>query len=104
MSQALLAIHNILQNSNIFDRSRETLLFKPFGDRKLTQFSGFRPTSVSHLKVADGPKRSTNRNLKKIITIEYTKTVIFQLLWPLDISILAKRELIQCSIIKWIYF
>ena len=56
------------------------------------------------VKVAVGPKRSTNRNLKEIITIECTKTVIFQLLRPLDISKLAKRELIQWSIIKWIYF
>ena len=49
-------------------------------------------------------KRSTNRNLKQIITIECTKSVIFQLLRPLGISKLAKRELIQWSIIKWIYF
>ena len=34
------------------------------------------------LKVAVGPKRSTNRNLKEIITIKCTKTVIFQLLRP----------------------
>ena len=34
------------------------------------------------LKVMVGPKRSTNRNLKEIITIERTKTVIFQLPWP----------------------
>ena len=47
------------------------------------------------IKVAIGPKRSTNRNLKQIITIECTKTVIFQLLRPLDISKLVKRELIQ---------
>ena len=52
MSQALLAIQNILQNSNIFNRSRETILFMPFGDEKVTQFSGFLPTSVSHLKDA----------------------------------------------------
>ena len=36
-----------------------------------------------------------NRNLKQIIAIECTKTVIFQLLRPLDISKLEKRELIQ---------
>ena len=47
------------------------------------------------LKVAVGPKPSTNRNLKEIITIECTKIVIFQLLRPLGISKLAKRELIQ---------
>ena len=52
------------------------------------------------LKVAVGPKRSTNRNLKEIIAIECTKTVIFQVLRPLSISKLAKRELIQRSIIK----
>ena len=49
MSQSLLAIQNILQNSNIFNRSRETVLFTPFGDKKVTQFSGFLPTSVSYL-------------------------------------------------------
>ena len=49
MSQAPLAIHNILQNSNIFNRSRETVLFTSFGDKKVAQFSGFRPTSVSDL-------------------------------------------------------
>ena len=47
------------------------------------------------VKVAVGPKRSTNRNLEQIFTIGCTKTVIFQLLWPLDISKLAKRGLIQ---------
>ena len=52
MSQALLAIQIILQNSNIFNRSRETVLFTHFGDKKVTQFSGFLPTSVSYFKVA----------------------------------------------------
>ena len=47
MSQALLAIQNILQNSNIFDRSREAVVLMPFGDKKVTQFSAFPPTSVS---------------------------------------------------------
>ena len=32
------------------------------------------------------------RNLKQIITTECTKTAIFQLLWPLDISKLVERE------------
>ena len=32
MSQALLAIQNILQNSNTFDGSRETVFFTPFGN------------------------------------------------------------------------
>ena len=50
MSHALLAIQNILQNSNIFIGSRETVLFGPFGKKKLTQFSGLPPTSVSYLK------------------------------------------------------
>ena len=50
MSQALLAIQNILQNSNIFDRSLETFLFTPLNDKKVAQFSGFPPTSVSYLK------------------------------------------------------
>ena len=49
MSQALLAIQNILQNSNIFNRSRETVHFTPFGEKKVKQFSGFLPTSVSYL-------------------------------------------------------
>ena len=49
MSLALLAIQNILQNSNIFDRSQETVLFTPFGDGKVTQFSDFLPTAVSYL-------------------------------------------------------
>ena len=48
--QALLAIWNILQNSNIFNRSRQTVLVMPYGDEKVTQFSGFPPTSVSYLK------------------------------------------------------
>ena len=42
MSLALLAIQNILQNSNIFNRSRETVHITPFSD-KLS-------TSVSYLK------------------------------------------------------
>ena len=50
MSHALLAIQNILQNSNIFIGSRETVLFTSFGKKKLTQSSGLPPTSVSYLK------------------------------------------------------
>ena len=50
MSQALLAVQDILQNSNIFNRSQETVLFTPFGDKKVTQFLGLLPTSVSYLK------------------------------------------------------
>ena len=46
---------------------------------------------VCALKVAVGHKRSTNRNLKQVITIQCTKTVIFQLLRALNISKLAKR-------------
>ena len=49
MSHALLAIQNILQNSNIFIGSRETVLFMPFGKKKVTQFSGLSPTLVSYL-------------------------------------------------------
>ena len=52
----------------------------------------------NQLKVAVGPKRSTNRKLKEITMIECTKTVIFQLLQPLGISYLAKREIIQWPI------
>ena len=48
MSHALLAIHNILQNSNIFIGSRETVLFTPFGNKKVAQLSGLLPTSVSY--------------------------------------------------------
>ena len=51
MSQALLDIQSILQNTNIFCRSRETVPFTPFGDKKVLQFSGFLPTSVSYLKI-----------------------------------------------------
>ena len=51
MSHALLAIQNTLQNSNIFIRSRETVLFMPFGKKKVTQFSALPPISVSYLKV-----------------------------------------------------
>ena len=51
MSHALLAIQNILQNSNIFIGSRETVLFTSFGKKKVTQFSGLPPTSVSYLNI-----------------------------------------------------
>ena len=51
MSDALLAIQNILKNSNIFIGSRETVLFTPFGSENVTQFSGLPPTSVSYLKL-----------------------------------------------------
>ena len=44
------------------------------------------------MKVAVRPKRSTNRNVKQIISIECTKTVIFQLLPPLDISKFGKER------------
>ena len=51
MSHALLAIQNNLQNSNIFIRSRETVLFiMSFGKKKVTQFSGLPVISVSYLK------------------------------------------------------
>ena len=63
MSQALsLAIQNILQNSDIFNRSRETVLFTPFGDKKVTQVSGFLPTSVSYVRVT----RTTFYEISKI--------------------------------------
>ena len=41
MSQALLAIQNILDNSNAFNRSRGIALFRPFGDQKVTQIFRF---------------------------------------------------------------
>ena len=50
MSHALLAIQKILRNSSIFTGSRETVFFTPFGKKKVTQFSGLPPTSVSFLK------------------------------------------------------
>ena len=40
---------NILQNSNICNRSWEILFFVLFKDKKLTQFSGFTPTLVGYL-------------------------------------------------------
>ena len=49
MWQALLAIQNNLENSITFNRSRETVVSMPFGDKTVTQFSGFSPTSVSYL-------------------------------------------------------
>ena len=63
MSHALSGIQNISQNSNIFNKSRETVLFTLFGDKKVTQFSGFLPTSVSYSK---NPRirTSTFKNLK----------------------------------------
>ena len=42
MSHALLAIQNILQNSNIFIGSREDL-FTPFGDKQGDNFQVYRP-------------------------------------------------------------
>ena len=48
MSQALLAIQNISQNSNIINRSLETVLFTPFGDKKWHNFQ----VSVSYLKLS----------------------------------------------------
>ena len=47
MSHTLLTIQNILQNSNIFILSRETVLFTHFGKKKVTQFPGFPPSSVT---------------------------------------------------------
>ena len=38
------------QLSHCLERSRATVLFMPFGDKKMTQFSGFLYTSVSYLK------------------------------------------------------
>ena len=43
MSQALLAIKNSLQNSNIFNKSQETVNFMPFSVKKVKQFSGYLP-------------------------------------------------------------
>ena len=38
MLQALLAIQNILKNTNIFNKSREIVFFMTFGDKKVTIF------------------------------------------------------------------
>ena len=46
-----------------------------------------------------GTKQLTNRNLKQIITINCMKTVIFQVLKPLDISKLIERAIIWLEII-----
>ena len=53
MLQALLVIQNILQDSDTFNRSRETVHFAAFCDKKVTQFSGFLPTSVSYIKLLE---------------------------------------------------
>ena len=63
---------------------------------------GLNPLGL-RFKVAVRPKRSTNRNVKQIITIKCTRTVVFQLLRPLDVVKLAKRELIRWSIITVIF-
>ena len=90
MWQALLAIQNILQNSNIFNRSGEKVLFTPFDDKKVTQFSGFLPTSVSYLKVrpewSDRVRRSCyliNLCRLKLKTSEHFKYVLFNYLGSL---------------------
>ena len=69
MSQALLAVQNILQNSNIFSRSRETVLSMLFGDKKVTQFSGFLPTSVSYLEETCTNYTSFSRRLRFYLDI-----------------------------------
>ena len=51
MSHALLAIHNILQNLNIFIGSRETVLFTPIGSKKVNNFQVFRPLQWVTLSV-----------------------------------------------------
>ena len=73
MLHALLAIQNILQNSNTFVGSRETVLFTPFGDKKVTQFSGLPPTSVSYLKDVRG---------WQFLTIEAAETLCMVCLPP----------------------
>ena len=67
MLQALLAIWNILQNSNVFNRSQETVLVMPFGNEKMTQFSGFPPTSVSYLEVVTNETKRNRTVLKFVI-------------------------------------
>ena len=48
----------------------------------LTRFQAVLAHVNNLIKVAVGSKRSANRNLKEIVTIECTKTVIFKLLRP----------------------
>ena len=80
MSHALLAIQNILQNSNIFIGSRETVLFAPFGKKKLTQFSGLPPTSVSYLNFMSHSIKS-NYKLYVITYYRYIIVKITNLKW-----------------------
>ena len=47
--QTLLAIQKILQNSNIFNRSREIVPLMPFGEQNVTQFLGFTLNLASYL-------------------------------------------------------
>ena len=77
MSHALLAIRNILQNSNIFILSRETVLFTPFGKKKVTQFSGFPPTSVSYLKWSAKLDTIRKRNKTVSHTLVRPKNICF---------------------------
>ena len=50
--QVMLAILNSLQNSNVVNRSRDTVLFMPFNDQNVTQFWGFMPSRADSLKEA----------------------------------------------------
>ena len=88
MSHALLAIQNILQNSNIFNRSRERVLFTLFGDKKVTQFSGFLPTSVSYLKSYH--KHYMNRSQAGVMTTDFFKRFELTVL-VVNISISRKK-------------
>ena len=67
MSHALLPIQNILQNSNIFIGCRDTVLFTSFGKKKVTQFSGLPPTSVSYLNPTYSER--TFEKLKAMFTL-----------------------------------
>ena len=85
MSQALLAIQNILQNSNIFDISRETVLFMPFGDNKSDTVFRF-STRFSELSLEPGdPTRKIDQsdsflstNVKKSQKTNKTTCIPFQ--------------------------
>ena len=70
MSHALLAIQNILQDSNIFIGSRETVFFTSFGSKIVTQFSGLRPTSVSYLKLNIGQTASVKVSVSPVVPLE----------------------------------
>ena len=74
LSYGLLAIQDILQNSNIFIESRETVLFTPIGNKTVAQFSGLPPPSAAF------------RRLKAMLT-----------LYRINFRSCSETDLIQCE-------